>query len=77
MDILCSWDRIFFIGAQINNSLWNVIETEYKAFDNVVVEVMWIQPLLTKIGLNFPFSPCLWIDNKGVTYLASNPSFLI
>jgi hypothetical protein len=48
-------------------------EAEYKTIANAVAEVMWIQILLTKIGIQSSAQAKLWYDNLGAKYLASNP----
>ena len=50
-------------------------EAEYKSLANATAEMMWIQRLLTEIGV--PHSPVarLWCDNIGAKYLSANPVF--
>jgi hypothetical protein len=48
-------------------------EAEYKAVANAAAEIMWIQILLTEIGVKSPSQAKLWCDNLGAKYLASNP----
>jgi histone deacetylase 1/2 len=50
-------------------------EAEYKALANATAEMMWIQRLLTELGV--PHSPVarLWCDNIGAKYLSANPIF--
>ena len=50
-------------------------ESEYKALANATAEMMWIQRLLTELGI--PHSPVarLWCDNIGAKYLSTNPVF--
>jgi histone deacetylase 1/2 len=36
---------------------------------------MWIQTLLTELGVSHPKAASLWCDNLGATYLSANPVF--
>jgi hypothetical protein len=51
-------------------------ETEYKAIANATTEIMWIQTLLTELGIPHLAVASLWCDNLGATYLSGNPVFL-
>jgi histone deacetylase 1/2 len=42
---------------------------------NATAEVIWVQSLLTELGLAQSRIPILWCDNIGATYLSSNPVF--
>jgi hypothetical protein len=50
-------------------------EAEYKALANSTTEVIWVQSVLTELGINLPCSLCLWCDNLGATYMTVNPRF--
>jgi hypothetical protein len=50
-------------------------EAEYKALANATAEIIWIQSLLTELGVKQVQTPCLWCDNLGATYLSANPIF--
>jgi hypothetical protein len=50
-------------------------EAEYKALADATAEVMWIQTLLTELGVSHPKAASLWCDNLGATYLSANPVF--
>jgi hypothetical protein len=50
-------------------------EAEYKALANATAEMLWIQKLLTEIGVKHPPKARLWCDNLGATYLSANPVF--
>jgi hypothetical protein len=36
---------------------------------------MWVQSILTELGISLKRTPCLWCDNIGATYLTINPTF--
>ena len=48
-------------------------KAEYKAIANAAAEIMWVQILLTEIGISSPAQAKLWCDNLGAKYLATNP----
>jgi histone deacetylase 1/2 len=50
-------------------------EAEYKALANATAEVIWVQSLLTELGVSQNRVACLWCDNIGATYLSANPVF--
>lgn len=50
-------------------------EAEYKAMANATAEVMWVQKLLTELGIPHPSTACLWCDNLGAKYSSSNLVF--
>jgi hypothetical protein len=50
-------------------------ETEYKSLTNATAKVMWVQSILTKLGISLKRAPCLWCDNIGATYLNINLAF--
>jgi hypothetical protein len=50
-------------------------EVEYKSLANATAEVMWVQTLLTELGISHPMAARLWCDNMGATYLSANPVF--
>ena len=50
-------------------------EAEYKALANATAEVIWVQNMLTELGLSHPRAASLWCDNLGATYLTANPVF--
>lgn len=50
-------------------------EAEYKALANATAEMMWVQKLLTELGVRHPPTARLWCDNLGATYLSANPVF--
>jgi histone deacetylase 1/2 len=50
-------------------------KAEYKALANATAEMLWIQKLLTEIGVKHSPKARLWCDNLGATYLSANPVF--
>jgi histone deacetylase 1/2 len=50
-------------------------EAEYKALANATAEMMWIQRLLTELGISHDPIARLWCDNLGAKYLSANPVF--
>jgi len=50
-------------------------EAEYKALANATAEMMWIQRLLTELGVPHVKAARLWCDNIGAKYLSANPVF--
>jgi histone deacetylase 1/2 len=50
-------------------------EAEYKALANATAEMLWVQQLLTELGVRHPPQAWLWCDNLGATYLFANPVF--
>jgi hypothetical protein len=50
-------------------------KAEYKSLANATAEVMWVQSILTELGISLKRATCLWCDNIGATYLTVNPTF--
>jgi histone deacetylase 1/2 len=50
-------------------------EAEYKALANATAELMWVQKLLSELGISHPSAARLWCDNLGAKYLSANPVF--
>jgi hypothetical protein len=50
-------------------------EAEYKSLADATAEVIWVQVLLTELGIRHPKAASLWCDNLGGTYLSANPVF--
>jgi hypothetical protein len=50
-------------------------EAEYKAVENTIAEIMWIQTLLKELGIKSPQAAKLWYDNIEAKYLSANPVF--
>jgi hypothetical protein len=42
---------------------------------NATAELIWVEALLTELGVILKDKPCLWCDNLGATYLSANPVF--
>jgi hypothetical protein len=41
----------------------------------VTTEIMWVQTLLSELGVSHHPVAYLWCDNLGATYLSANPVF--
>jgi hypothetical protein len=50
-------------------------EAEYKALANATAKMMWVQKLLTELGVSHPTTSRLWCDNLGAKYMSANPVF--
>jgi hypothetical protein len=50
-------------------------EAKYKALANATTEMMWVQKLLTELGVPHPTTSHLWCDNLGAKYMSANPIF--
>jgi hypothetical protein len=50
-------------------------EAEYRSMAMATAELLWLQSLLSELGITNPQSPVLWCDNLGATFLAANPIF--
>ena len=50
-------------------------EAECKALANATAEIIWVQNMLTELGISHPRAASLWCDNLGATYLSANPVF--
>jgi hypothetical protein len=50
-------------------------EAEYKSLANATAEVIWVQTIMTDVGICQSKTPCLWCDNLGSTYMTANPVF--
>lgn len=50
-------------------------ESEYRAIAHASTEILWLQSLLTELGMKSTIPPVLWCDNIGATYLTANPLF--
>ena len=50
-------------------------EAEYKALANGAAEAIWIDSVLTELGVPRQRTPILWCDNLEATYLTANPVF--
>ena len=49
------------------------IEAEYRSLAELVVEVTWIQSLLSELQCKTPRIPVLWCDNLSTVLLSTNP----
>jgi len=50
-------------------------KAEYKALADGIVEVIWLQYLLTDLQIPSASAPIIWCDNLGSTDLSANPVF--
>jgi hypothetical protein len=50
-------------------------EAEYKSLANATAEMIWIQRLLTELGISHSPVAWLWCDNLRAKYLSANPVF--
>ena len=50
-------------------------EAEYKELANGAAEAIWIDSVLTELGVPWQRTPILWCDNLGATYLTANLVF--
>ena len=50
-------------------------EAEYKTLADGAAEAIWIDSVLTELGVPWQRTPILWCDNLGATYLTANPVF--
>jgi hypothetical protein len=50
-------------------------KTEYRSMTMATVELIWLQFLLSELGISSSSSPMLWCDNLRATFLATNPMF--
>ncbi|XP_019054646.1 PREDICTED: uncharacterized protein LOC109115269 [Nelumbo nucifera] len=48
-------------------------ELEYRSLASTAAEILWLQMLLTKLGLKLPRPPVIWCDNLSAKFLSSNP----
>ncbi|XP_071685408.1 secreted RxLR effector protein 161-like [Lolium perenne] len=50
-------------------------EAEYKALANATAEIIWVEALLTELGVKLKQKPSIWCDNLGANYLSVNHVF--
>ncbi|XP_016694380.1 secreted RxLR effector protein 161-like [Gossypium hirsutum] len=48
-------------------------EAEYRSVAHVMAEIMWIQALLTELGVSFPQKALVWCDSSAAVAVAGNP----
>ena len=53
----------------------SITEAEYRALSSAATNLLWIQNLLTKIGITPSQIPVHWSDNLGAQALACNPIY--
>ena len=49
------------------------IEFEYRALAHTSADIIWVQQLLSELGISQSRTPIIWCDNINVSALASNP----
>lgn len=52
-----------------------ISEAEYKALDDNVAEVTWLEIVLRELCISVTKAPVLWCDNLVATYLSTNLVF--
>lgn len=50
-------------------------ESEYRGMSNATAELIWVQSILSEVGISSSAPPLLLCDNISATYLAANPVF--
>ena len=50
-------------------------EAEYKSLADATAEIIWLESLLSELGIKQHRVSCLWCDNLGATYISTNPVF--
>lgn len=75
--------HVTFLGH--NTILWSLkkqrivvrssIEVEYYAIAFIMIEIMWLQSLLYKLGIYLPMIPTIYYDNISATYFCANSVF--
>lgn len=50
-------------------------EYEYCALIEAAAEVMWVQSVMSELGIKSSDTPVLYCDSLGATYLSANPVF--
>ncbi|KAM6578484.1 hypothetical protein CsatB_030321 [Cannabis sativa] len=48
-------------------------EAEYRSLANATADLVWIQALLTEIGIHLQHVPVIWCDNQSAVLMAANP----
>lgn len=51
-------------------------EAEYKALANATTAIMWVQTILSELGIDQPKAARLWCDNLGATYMTEILCFM-
>lgn len=50
-------------------------EAEYHAVAAATSELIWVQSLLSELGVSLPLTPTVYCNNVGTTYFCANPVF--
>jgi hypothetical protein len=72
-----------FLGSNLvswSSKKWSTVsrsstEAKYRAMTVATAELMWLQTLLTELGITCTHLPSLWCDNLSTTFLAANSIF--
>lgn len=48
---------------------------EYEGIVNMAIEILWLKNLLMELDVELNYTPVLFCDNIGATYLLANPVF--
>lgn len=72
-DCLFGVNPIYWDSKKQRNISRSNKEVEYRSLINNVVEIMWIESLLSGLHIFFPECPVIWYDNLSTVVLSTNP----